>query len=98
MLSLRNVSSDFVCASRFQNMLRTMATEVADMANIVEDKDLGVQIIDVEHNLRRTYSYQIFALPLASAKRTPDLLTDAAAILLDIIPLALLKHTSLFSR
>ena len=51
MLLLRSASFVFVCGSRFQRVLRTMATEVANTAKIVEDKDQGVHIVDVEQKL-----------------------------------------------
>lgn len=78
MLLLSSACSVFVCGSRFQRVLRTMATEVANMAEIVEDKDQGVHIVDVEQKLKRTYSHQRFALALTSAKGTLDVLTDVA--------------------
>ena len=78
MVSLRSASFVFVCGSRFQRVLRTMATEVANMASLVEEEDLGVHIVDVEQKLMRTYTDINSALPVTSAKGMLDALSDAA--------------------
>ena len=76
MQTLRSAFFVFVCESRFQRVLRTMATGVGNMATIEQAKELGV--FDVEQKLKRTCTHYNSALPLVSASGMLDALTEAA--------------------